>query len=348
VNRRAREATTHLFTQYARVWFPSHSALYADWAHGVADDDTLVGLIASLPPSKQQPNLVFAVARFLGCPDAGFETLAAFLRERWDDVAAELAVRMTQTNEPARCATLLPVFEQIRAESDKPLALIELGPSAGLCLLPDRFAYRYDDGDVLGAENLAAGAPLLECSTTGDPPLPTRLPEVASRTGVDLNPLDGADPETARWLKCLVWPGQTERLARLSAGLDVLAALPEDNPGGPVKLIRGDLLENVESLVGAVPDEHTAVVYHSAVTSYLPPELRRAFVELVTTLDCRWIANEGFFMGEATDGEVAVPRERAGMFVMTLDGVPQAYTHQHGAQLHWESDGHWPEDGQSI
>ncbi|GHD02877.1 hypothetical protein GCM10008096_08490 [Zhihengliuella salsuginis] len=255
---------------------------------------------------------------------------------------------MTQTNEPARCATLLPVFEQIQSDSGKPLALIELGPSAGLCLLPDRFAYRYDGGDVLGAENLAAGAPLLECATTGNPPLPTRLPEIASRTGVDLNPLDGADPETARWLKCLVWPGQTERLDRLSAGLDVLTSLPRDDPGGPVTLVRGDLLAHVETLVNAVPAEHTAVVYHSAVTSYLPPGLRHAFLELVATLDCRWIANEGFFMSDATDGEIAVPRERSGMFVMTLDGVPQAYTHQHGVQLHWEADGAWPEDGQSI
>ncbi|GAA3703488.1 hypothetical protein GCM10022377_16420 [Zhihengliuella alba] len=342
-----RANTARRFTEYARVWFPAHSPLYAEWAEGVAADDGLLDLVRRLPADKQQPNLVFAAARFLGCPDESFPVLAGFLRERWDEVATELAVRRTQTNEPARCATLLPVLSRIQRETGQPLALVELGPSAGLCLLPDRYAYQYDDGAILGAENLASGAPLLECTTAGDPPLPDRLPEIASRQGVDLNPLDGSDPETARWLKCLVWPGQTERLHRLTAALGALTLHQREGeraPGGPVELHRGDLLELVEPLVRAVPSGHTAVVLHSAVISYLPPEVRERFTGLVRTLDCRWISNEGFFM----DASGSVPRERAGMFTLALDGVPLAHTGQHGAELHWTPEGHWPEDGQQI
>lgn len=338
--------TIRQYTQYARVWFPAHSRLYAEWAEGVAASPALLARIAALPKPKQQPNLIFAAARFLGCPDEGFDVFEAFALEHWEAIAAEARSRMTQTNESARCATLLPVFEHLQRESGQPLALIELGPSAGLCLVPDRYAYRYDDGAILGAENLAAGAPLLPCTTHGDVPLPTGLPEVGSRVGVDLNPLDAADPATRRWLECLVWPGQTERLRRLRAGLDVVASLDD------VRLVRGDLLEELERLVAAVPDGQTPVVYHSAVIAYLPPELRQQFTELVTSLDCHWIANEGFFMSPATHADLAVPREREGMFTLALDGVPLAHTHQHGAEIEWVADGFsagaWPEDGQQI
>ena len=50
------------------------------------------------------------------------------------------AVRSTKTNEPRRCAGLLPVLAGIAG----PLALLEVGASAGLCLYPDRYSYSYD------------------------------------------------------------------------------------------------------------------------------------------------------------------------------------------------------------
>ncbi len=46
-----------------------------------------------------------------------------------------------------RCACLLPAFSAIAQVTGRPLALIEIGPSAGLNLNWDRFRYRYRDGD---------------------------------------------------------------------------------------------------------------------------------------------------------------------------------------------------------
>ena len=57
--------------------------------------------------------------------------------------------RATQTNEAGRCATLLPSLAAISAAEDKPLALIEVGASAGLALFPDRYGYEYDDGTTV-------------------------------------------------------------------------------------------------------------------------------------------------------------------------------------------------------
>lgn len=82
----------------------------------------------------------------------------------------------------------------------------------GLCLYPDRWGYAWstDDGPVvLGDE------PRLPCRVKGPAPLPERLPEVAWRGGIDLNPLDVADADAMAWLETLVWPEQDDRRARL-------------------------------------------------------------------------------------------------------------------------------------
>ena len=106
-----------------------------------------------------------------------------------------MRARATQTNEAGRCAVLLPVL----AALPQPLALLEVGASAGLCLYPDRYAYRYGD-QVLGA-----GEPVLDCAATGVAPPPAR-PEVVWRAGLDLNPLDVTDPADVAWLDALIWP----------------------------------------------------------------------------------------------------------------------------------------------
>ncbi len=50
-----------------------------------------------------------------------------------------MTTRSTQTSEPGRCATLLLLLARL----PQPLALLEVGASAGLCLLPDRYGYDY-------------------------------------------------------------------------------------------------------------------------------------------------------------------------------------------------------------
>ena len=170
-----------------------------------------------LPTGKRQPNLLFTAYRLVAGTPSGWEEFRAVLGERRAEVEAVMFERRTQTNEPARCAVLLPLL----AALPQPLALLEVGASAGLCLLPDRYRYDYD-GHRLGEGT----APSLRCRPDGDVPLPNALPDVVWRAGLDLNPLDVTDPDQVRWLELLVWPGQEHRLEMLRGALEVARAAP--------------------------------------------------------------------------------------------------------------------------
>ena len=69
------------------------------------------------------------------------EAFTAFCADRAAALAATLSFRRTQTNEVARCGCLLPAFAAVA--DGRPLALIEIGASAGLNLRWDHFAYDY-------------------------------------------------------------------------------------------------------------------------------------------------------------------------------------------------------------
>jgi hypothetical protein len=129
-----------IYRWFAETEARGRSPLYEELASGVADDPTIIEFLLTLPREKRQPNLLLAAARHLcGTPSGWAEfrheviTNAGALREL-------MLARSTQTNEPGRCAILLPLLARL----PQPLALLEVGASAGLCLLPDRYGYDYE------------------------------------------------------------------------------------------------------------------------------------------------------------------------------------------------------------
>ena len=110
------------------------SPTYERLCLAVADDAEIVTLLDTLPRVKRQPNLLLGAARILDAPldDATFR---AWVVANWRELSGEMLARRTQTNEPGRLATLLPALAQL----PEPLALVEVGASAGLCLFPDRY-----------------------------------------------------------------------------------------------------------------------------------------------------------------------------------------------------------------
>lgn len=317
------------------------SPTFRDWALGVADDAEVLGLIDTLPPGKRQPNLVFAAARWHGAEPVGYRApggLRSMLLDRWDEVHGTVLERATQTNEVGRCATLLPVL----ASLPQPLALLEVGASAGLTLYPDRYSYRYFSGCLADAVDPDGGpSPVeLHCDVSGDAPIPARVPEVAWRAGIDLNPLDVHDDDAMAWLETLVWPEHDDRREQLAAAVELVR---EDPP----RLVRGDLVEALPALAEQAPPDATLVVFHSAVLAYLSADDRARFVDLVRGLPGHWISNEGPEVVASIDVPGPPVSEPVGLafdapeppapdpFLLALDGRPVAWAHGHGRALWW-------------
>jgi hypothetical protein len=271
------------------------SPRYEELAMAAGRDQLVLAFLATLPPAKRQPNLLFAAARYLLGEPADLAALHTLVTGRRDELARVMLHRRTQTNEPARCATLLPALALLPG----PLALIEVGASAGLTLLVDRYSYDY------------AGH---------------RVPDVVWRAGLDLNPLDVTSADDVRWLECLLWPGESGRQERLTAAIDTARR-------DPPRVHRGDLLTDLPGLASQAPPGATLVVYHSAVLAYVAPGQRGEFAELVRALGAVWLSNEAPKVLPGT----AVDREE-GHFTLAQNGTRAiAHTDPHGTWLRWLS-----------
>ncbi|MET8369283.1 DUF2332 domain-containing protein [Micromonospora profundi] len=307
--------TAEAYARFATREVRGVSPAYERLSLAVSRDHEVLTLLDGLPPAKRQPNLLFGVVRWLGGPVEDPAAFHDYAVANWPVIEAQMRVRATQTNEAGRCAVLLPVL----AALPQPLALLEVGASAGLCLYPDRYAYRYREHRV------GSGEPVLDCAASGLVP-PARVPQVVWRAGLDLNPLDVTDPDDVSWLDALIWPEHAHRRARLRAAAAVAAA-------DPPLLVRGDLVDDLPALAARAPAGATLVVFHNSVLYQVPVPRRKAFVRLVRDLPGHWVANEAPEV-LPYDG-LPTPSGEGLHNVLALDGTPLAWTRGHGQAMTW-------------
>ncbi|GAA4918134.1 DUF2332 domain-containing protein [Nesterenkonia rhizosphaerae] len=333
------------YRHFAQVEAAPVSPLYQDWAEGVAADAELLEKLLQLPAPKRQANLLFAAARIAQVPLLPWAQVRQAVLQQWDQIRHLMLTRRTQTNEAGRLAVLNLAFSRIAEQTRRPLALLEVGSSAGLCLYPDAWPIHYrftdtavdasgepvdletgkstaHDGARLTPRGVLNSAVELTSELTGIQ-APEKLPEVAWRGGIDVNPLDLRNPEDLDWLKALVWPGMEYRLKRLEAGAQLVSEQPP-------RIFTGDLNELLPQALAEVPEGAVPVVFHSAVLVYLSAEERAHFVEQVQASGVRWVSNEG--LGVFPQIAAKLPREdpdRSG-FILALDGEPLARTGPHG------------------
>ena len=197
-------------------------------------------------------------------PAAAWPAARRALRENTEWIAPRLP-RTVQTNEPGRSAVLYPVLLWLsECHGRRPIRLLELGASAGLNLLADRYAYVHED-DVLGdaASAVRFVAPWRP-GPPGDLVAAAATLRIVHRQGCDPHPLDPSNPDDRRRLLSYIWPDETERLERLRAALEIAAPTPPM----VVRSAAGDWLPDALRRRGT--DELT-VVWHSVVRQYVDP-----------------------------------------------------------------------------
>jgi hypothetical protein len=237
------------------------SALYAELCRRFAGDPVAAEIVGP-DMTWEQP------LRLLG----GLHYLVLAGEASWDDPLEKhrefltefVATQGVQTNEVQRSWVLLPLFLRVaqRTGADE-FDLVELGSSAGLNLVWDRYRYVYEAGEWGEPEAR------LTLSASEKKPVPAELlalgPRVRGRVGIDLSPIDVTTDEGARLLKCFVWAGQDERLDRLDRAIEALRS-------DPPELMRGDIVEELPAVLAKRRPDVLTVVFETATLGYLPEE----------------------------------------------------------------------------
>src|SRR5580704_5550589 len=104
---------SQLYRRFADEEFRGRSPLYEELARGVADDGAILDFLLTLPREKRQPNLLLAALRSLIGTPSGWPQFRAEVLDNEERLRALMLARSTQTNEPARCASLLPVLARL-------------------------------------------------------------------------------------------------------------------------------------------------------------------------------------------------------------------------------------------
>lgn len=313
------------YTNFADMDARGVSPLYEHLTRDIAADPALLDLLADLPRGKQQPNLFLAATRLVAGTADDYTDFRARVLDNRDAIVATMMSRRTQTNEAARCAPLIPLL----ASLPQPLALLEVGASAGLCLQPDRYRYEYGQDGARTAAGEPTSSVTIKCQVEGRQ-LPTLKPiEVAWRAGIDLNPLDVTDPDDVAWLEKLIWPEQTDRLERLRAAVRIAQMAPP-------RVVSGDVLDRLLDVAGEAPADATLVVYHGATMNYVDHKLRQQFVDQVGALNGHWISLEGRNVFPQMAARVAhLPQLDTAMTLVALDGDVKAFASPHGGWIRW-------------
>ncbi|WPZ34307.1 DUF2332 domain-containing protein [Thalassobaculum sp. OXR-137] len=297
------------------------SPIYVALGLAVAETPETLAFLATLPAPKQQPNLLLAAVRHVCGVPADGAALTAAIRSQGEAIRAVMLSHSTQTNEPGRCALLMPVLARL----PQPIALFEIGTSAGLCLYPDRYGYDYG-GVHLMPEGAGDNVPVFPCAVEPAALVPSHYPTIAWRGGLDLNPLDATDPEQVAWLQTLVWPEQTDRADRLGKALAIARQ-------APVAIRKRSLLDPLDDVFDGAPAGATRVLIHSSVLAYIDDgEQRRQVCDRIRAACDVWICNEATRVLPWI-AEQATASPPNGMFMQAVNGKPVAWTDPHGAAL---------------
>lgn len=256
-----------------------------------------------------------------------FPLFKDFVAQYEAEILPLIATRVTNTNEAGRSALLHPGFRRAAALGGTPVNMIEIGPSAGLNLLWDRYGVRYLKDGKVAAEFAPDARLVLDVELRGDrvPPLGP-LPRIGRRIGLELNPVDLANPDDRDWLRALVFPDMTGRSERLDKALAVF------DPKA-VELRAGDALALLSDAIAEIPEDQTVCVYHTIAVYQFSRAMRDTLEDILATVGVRRRVFRLSLEYLSADGACVFD------LISYRDGVREqtrlASSHPHGRWVEW-------------
>lgn len=328
----------------------NNSPLYRELALRVAKDTEILKLVTEADRATQIPNLLMGAVHYLLMmrdydhplgryylsltdsplpPEGAYPHFREFCLSHADEIRRLVTTRRIQTNEVGRCTALVPAFEWVvRQHVGMKLAMIEIGASAGLNMLWDRYGYEYRPGGKVGDADAMVQLP---CEVRGTiPPLPEAMPEVVWRVGIDINPLIGFvhDESEMLWLQALIWPEQADRAEQLERAINEARRTPPE-------VRKGSAPDVIEDIIEEAPSDAHLVIYHSYTLNQMPQDVGNATRENMQkaseTRDFTRIALE-WWAGEPAPTLDAY-EYRGGEMMKTRLGICES----HGRWLEWQA-----------
>jgi len=325
-----------------------NAPLYTKIIEGVSGDEEIKALATTARKGQPPANVLLAAVHYLLLRGAQhplrrfypnlnggarienenpFPPFRSFIAEHRSELASLITNGVTNTNEVGRSVYLHAAFRALAAEAGDPLHLVEIGPSAGLNQFWDRYGVRYRKGGEAFSIGPRDATLVLETDLRGDhlPPLGA-TPRVASRVGLELNPVDLSNPDRRDWLKALVWPDQIARFTQLEKALAIASQGEKPN------IRAGDALSLLPDVLRELPEDQTVCVYHTFVVYQFSEEGREAIHDLLTAVGLRrpvWrLSIEGTLFGETP---ILLYRYHDGV----RDKRTLGHCSPHGAWLEW-------------
>lgn len=268
----------------------------------------LMGAVHRLVLTGQLPELARHYPSAGGDADAGaaWPLFRDALAERRDEIAG-LVGRGCQTNEVGRSAALLGGFLEVAHRTHLPLRILEVGASAGLNMLWDRFRYESAAGGW-GDET----SPVRFTNVFDAPPPLKRTAEVVERRGCDLNPIDPTTDDGALTLRSFVWADQLGRLALLDGAIEVARR-------EPAHVDRANAADFLQRELSTPRSGMATVVYHSVFWQYVDSPARERMRRAVEEAGVFYLTMEP-----------AYP-----IFEVRLDGELLGTSLAHGTGVRW-------------
>ncbi|MBM6648746.1 DUF2332 domain-containing protein [Bacillus sp. RIT 809] len=295
-----KEQVVNLFRDFSVNECKGSSPLYEYLSIKISEDEEVLTLAFNAQPGQPIPNLLLGAVHYLLLKgkehslkkyyqslvenaDINFENafyqFKDFCRVYREEIISLLQTKLVQTNEVRRCAYLYPSFCYIFNKVNKPLALIEIGTSAGLQLFWDQYRYSYGTDEVYG--NINSNVNLTsEIRGENVPHFLKHSPPVLERIGLDLHVNNLNDEEDYLWLRALIWP---EHKARLEL-FDQAASLVKNES---VRLIEGDGVELLPSIIEQISEDAVICIFHTHVANQIPKQVKHALEKQIKEIGAK-------------------------------------------------------------